>query len=212
MSESSPLRSRIPAEWTEGTLNDMRAGLKELLGVLAEAGQVLGRPQDQIKMVQDAAGVDPLFDLAIAGYRSLRSESARLRASEEMTDSVRGVLQILRNKPGATFKDVLRHCELRGDRIADWPEWVLNAEGYVTEQGAAMMIYEIMARHTPSESEPVAAADAYKAALAQNLKLRKALQQCVAVAKAWHGDDAFDIYFNHSPEMKLIRDVLGKMP
>ena len=31
-------------------------------------------------------------------------------------------------------------------------------------------------------------------------------------ASMWHGDDAFDLYFNHSPEMKLIRDVLGKMP
>lgn len=43
-------------------------------------------------------------------------------------------------------------------------------------------------------------------------KLTKALEQCVQVTKAWHGDDAFDLYFNHSPEMKLIRDVLGKMP
>ena len=61
--------------------------------------------------------------------------------------------------------------------------------------------------------------DAYKEAVAQNLKLRKALEQCVRVARTWHAmpqkpgdDDAFDIYFNHAPEMKLIRDVLGKMP
>lgn len=44
------------------------------------------------------------------------------------------------------------------------------------------------------------------------LQLTKALEQCVAVAKTWHGDDAFDIYFNHSPEMKLVRNALGKMP
>lgn len=52
----------------------------------------------------------------------------------------------------------------------------------------------------------------YMEALQQNLKLRKALEQCVAVAKSWHGDDAWGIYFNHAPEMKLIRDVLGKLP
>jgi len=44
------------------------------------------------------------------------------------------------------------------------------------------------------------------------LQLTKALEQCVRVAQMWHGDDAFDIYFNHSPEMKLVRDALGKMP
>ena len=44
------------------------------------------------------------------------------------------------------------------------------------------------------------------------LRHRQALEQCVRVVKQWHGDDAFDLYFNHSPEMKLIRDVLGKMP
>lgn len=61
--------------------------------------------------------------------------------------------------------------------------------------------------------------DAYKDAVEQNMKLRKALEQCVQVLRLWHAmpqkpgdDDAFDLYFNHSPEMKLIRDVLGKMP
>jgi len=54
--------------------------------------------------------------------------------------------------------------------------------------------------------------DAYKEAVEQNLKLRKALEQCVRVVRQWHGDDVFDIYFNHSPEMKLVRDVLGKVP
>ena len=42
--------------------------------------------------------------------------------------------------------------------------------------------------------------------------LVKALEQAVSVIKVWHGPEVFDIYFNHSPEMKLIRDVLGKMP
>lgn len=44
------------------------------------------------------------------------------------------------------------------------------------------------------------------------LQLEKALGQAVAVIKLWQGGDAFDLYFNHSDEMKLIRDVLGKMP
>jgi hypothetical protein len=61
--------------------------------------------------------------------------------------------------------------------------------------------------------------DHYQAACEENFKLRKALEQCVRVCRDWHAmpgkpgpHDAFDIYFNHSPEMKLIRDVLGKMP
>lgn len=51
------------------------------------------------------------------------------------------------------------------------------------------------------------------------MRHRKALEQCVRVLRTWHAmpqkpgdDDAFDLYFNHAPEMKPIRDVLGKMP
>jgi hypothetical protein len=51
------------------------------------------------------------------------------------------------------------------------------------------------------------------------LQLTKALEQSVRVVRVWHAmpqkpsdADAFDLYFNHSPEMKLIRDALGKMP
>jgi hypothetical protein len=56
-------------------------------------------------------------------------------------------------------------------------------------------------------------------AVDQNMRLRKALEQAVSVIRVWHAmpqkpgdDDAFDLYFNHSPEMKPIRDMLGKMP
>lgn len=76
---------------------------------------------------------------------------------------------------------------------------------------------EEIKRLTLSEKEPVG--DAYKEAVEMNLRLRKALEQCVRVCRDWHAmpgkpgpHDAFDIYFNHSPEMKLIRDALGKMP
>lgn len=65
-------------------------------------------------------------------------------ATVEMADAVRGILQILRGKPGATFEDVQDHCEMRGDDTTRWPSWVQDSDGYVTEQGAAMMIYDIM--------------------------------------------------------------------
>jgi hypothetical protein len=42
-------------------------------------------------------------------------------------------------------------------------------------------------------------------------RLIEALEQAVSVIKVWHGPEVFDIYFNHSPEMKLIRDMLGTM-
>jgi hypothetical protein len=71
--------------------------------------------------------------------------AAPTRASEAMADAVRGFLQLIRANPGTTFKEVRRHCELRGDDLSKWPEWVLSAEGYVTERVGAMALYEIMA-------------------------------------------------------------------
>lgn len=41
-------------------------------------------------------------------------------------------------------------------------------------------------------------------------ELVSALRACVDVAKAWHGDVAWDIYYAHSPEMKLVREALAK--
>lgn len=40
---------------------------------------------------------------------------------------------------------------------------------------------------------------------------KAALIACVAVAKAWHGDEVWDIYYNHSPEMAPIRELLGPL-
>lgn len=73
--------------------------------------------------------------------------------TEEMLDSVRGVLQVLRGKPGATFRDVRVHCGKLGDDIGRWPTWAAVEYGYVTERAAAAMIYEIMQRHRPSPSD-----------------------------------------------------------
>jgi len=37
-----------------------------------------------------------------------------------------------------------------------------------------------------------------------------ALKKCIEVLRLWHGPEAFEIYYDHSPEMKPIRDVLPK--
>jgi len=41
-------------------------------------------------------------------------------------------------------------------------------------------------------------------------KTKEALVQAVKVIKMWHGDEVFDIYYNCSPEMKLIREALSE--
>lgn len=41
-------------------------------------------------------------------------------------------------------------------------------------------------------------------------ELVTALEQCVKVVEIWHGKDVFDLYRDHSPEMKLIREALAK--
>lgn len=38
--------------------------------------------------------------------------------------------------------------------------------------------------------------------------LINALIDSVRVMRQWHGKEAFDIYFNHAPEMKSVRDTL----
>ena len=56
------------------------------------------------------------------------------------------------------------------------------------------------------------------ALLDQRDELKAALKQAVKVIRVWHAmpqkpgdDDAFDLYYNHSPEMKPIRDALGNI-
>lgn len=41
-----------------------------------------------------------------------------------------------------------------------------------------------------------------------NAELKLALKKCVEVLKMWHGPEAFEIYYDHSPEMAPIRRVL----
>lgn len=84
----------------------------------------------------------------------------------EIADSVRGVLQILRNQTGATFAQVRKHCALRGDDLSRWPEWTRTSEGYVTEADAAAMLYQIMQAFTPSHALPKTAIEAISEAKA----------------------------------------------
>ena len=35
-----------------------------------------------------------------------------------------------------------------------------------------------------------------------------ALKQCIEVAKGWHGDEAWEIYYKNAPEMELIRKAM----
>jgi hypothetical protein len=38
------------------------------------------------------------------------------------------------------------------------------------------------------------------------MKELELLKHAVSVIQAWHGNAAFDIYYNHAPEMKPIRE------
>ena len=94
-------------------------------------------------------------DVVVAAFfaRQLERELIAARsatgATEKMADAVRGVLQVLRNTKGASFGQVLTHCALRGDSMIDWPTWIKESKGYVTEDDAARMIYEIMQVFAP---------------------------------------------------------------
>jgi hypothetical protein len=135
-------------------VDDMRHALD--LDCLADREKKLDAIAEALDMPKDSwriAGCDVLAhqvrDL-MRNYLALRdatqsANAAPTRASEAMADAVRGFLQLIRANPGTTFKEVRRHCELRGDDLSKWPEWVLSAEGYVTERVGAMALYEIMA-------------------------------------------------------------------
>ena len=63
--------------------------------------------------------------------------------------------------------------------------------------------------HTiPSDNIKKKYNDNVKNLLSENEKLKDALIQCVLVLKQWHGVEAFEIYYKHSPEMQKIRNIL----
>lgn len=63
--------------------------------------------------------------------------------TETMQDAARGIIQILRGKPGCTEHDVFMHCKLRGDSTEGLHE---NDGTYVTEARALAMIWRAMQR------------------------------------------------------------------
>ena len=86
-----------------------------------------------------------------ASELALRSPRAPLFVpNEAMQDAARGILQILRGKPGATEHDVFYHCQQRGDSTEGLHE---NGGGYVTEARAAAMIWRAMARAAPQSPQ-----------------------------------------------------------
>lgn len=74
-------------------------------------------------------------------------------ATEEMAAAARGVIQLLRGRHGATMNDCYEHCRSRGDDVRKWPQWALDYTGYVTEEAAAMLVYELMEAHRSPQSE-----------------------------------------------------------
>lgn len=45
----------------------------------------------------------------------------------------------------------------------------------------------------------------------QNAELLEALKKSVEIIKTWHGDEWWSIYYEKSPEMKPIREILKKI-
>ena len=43
-------------------------------------------------------------------------------------------------------------------------------------------------------------------------ELKEALSKSIEVIKQWHGDEVFDTYYNHAPEMKTIREANEQKP
>lgn len=37
----------------------------------------------------------------------------------------------------------------------------------------------------------------------------RVIMQSLRLLRQWHGVPAFDIYYDHAPEMKMIRDAMG---
>lgn len=51
----------------------------------------------------------------------------------------------------------------------------------------------------------------HEKAAVQRDELLAALEEAIEVIKAWHGPECWDIYFEHSPEMKRIRSAIAKV-
>lgn len=138
----------------------MEASIRTLERELAHERQNIGNWSDKVAAERRADAAESELDSKTALYQSAleqfeavsrklataESELARLREpTEQMADAVRGVLQLLRGQPGVSFGEIKKHCTARGDALTGWPQWADdNAVCYVTEQGAAQLIYTLM--------------------------------------------------------------------
>jgi len=77
------------------------------------------------------------------------SKPMKVVPTDEMCDSVRGILQVIRLRPGVTYLQVKEHCIMRGDNLSLWPQWATTEQGYVTESGAASLIFSVMQAAAP---------------------------------------------------------------
>ena len=68
--------------------------------------------------------------------------------TEAMQDAARGIIQILRARPGCTEHDVYLHCKRRGDSTKGLYE---HDGAYVTEARAIAMIYRAMLSARPQD-------------------------------------------------------------
>lgn len=86
--------------------------------------------------------IDRLHNV-VTGF-PLATPAAKADPTGDTLGTVRGVLQVIRGQTGATFDDVRRHCGMRGEDMTLWPEWAMTEQGYVTEEGAARLIFDIL--------------------------------------------------------------------
>lgn len=68
-------------------------------------------------------------------------------------------------------------------------------------------------RYGPSDQVPATMAEVLKEHVEKcpehpMAQQRKALVQCALVLRQWHGPVVFDIYYKHSPELRLVRETV----
>lgn len=140
-----------------------------------------------------------------------RSVAAGIRATESATQEFQ--IQCSRERMAAK-------AQLTDDYVA----WLTfrkkdgtHSDGRIricdSDSPGAFKVYRAAPISISAVIESIDDLDVWMQTQQENHRLRDALVACVAVAKAWHAaDDVWEIYYNHSPEMKPIRDVLGPLP
>lgn len=74
---------------TEEEINDVRVGMKELMAVLADVGEKIGKPAAEVDGVRHSISpaVDELCDLALKGLAQQRYVSRQLTTHELLEDA-----------------------------------------------------------------------------------------------------------------------------